>query len=71
MNAQTGSGKTLGFLLPILHHYFKEDYNERDRKDYNDDGYSSPKILVLTPTRELTCQIERELIKLVYNHNIK
>jgi len=39
--------------------------------DYNKNGYSTPKCLVITPTRELTVQIERELIKMIFDHNIR
>jgi superfamily II DNA/RNA helicase len=47
--AQTGTGKTAAFLIPIVHHTMKE----RDRLT-----------LILTPTRELALQIEQELRKL-------
>ena len=46
--AQTGSGKTAAFLLPILHK-LKEESPGRTR------------VLVLTPTRELAAQIEGAL----------
>jgi ATP-dependent RNA helicase RhlE len=46
--AQTGSGKTAAFLLPILHRLHKEKP-------------SGTRVLVLTPTRELAAQIEGAL----------
>jgi len=46
VRAKTGSGKTLAFLLPI--------FNEDRMKN------GSPKVLVLSPTRELALQIARE-----------
>jgi len=46
--AQTGSGKTLGFILPAIVHVNHQPYLERG------DG---PIVLVLTPTRELAQQI--------------
>ena len=46
VRAKTGSGKTLAFLLPLL--------NEMDLPQ------SSPRILVLSPTRELAQQTARE-----------
>lgn len=45
--AQTGSGKTASFVLPILH---KLSLNIQSKK-------SKIKVLVLTPTRELTIQV--------------
>jgi ATP-dependent RNA helicase RhlE len=42
--AQTGSGKTAAFLLPILHHLM-----EKPRR--------TTRVLILTPTRELAAQI--------------
>lgn len=50
--AQTGSGKTAGFALPILH---KLNQKENNQKENNQKYY--PKVLVLVPTRELARQI--------------
>ncbi len=47
-SAQTGTGKTAGFTLPILHRLVQ---GERQR------GRRSPRALVLTPTRELAAQV--------------
>ena len=49
--AQTGSGKTAAFLLPILHHLL-----EKKR--------GTTRALILTPTRELAAQILKELEEL-------
>jgi ATP-dependent RNA helicase RhlE len=49
--AQTGSGKTLGFLIPLL----------RDLK-YTEDR--NPRIIILVPTRELVAQIVDVLEKI-------
>lgn len=49
--AQTGTGKTLGFVLPIL-----------EKIDRND---SSIQALIVTPTRELALQITEEVNKLI------
>jgi ATP-dependent RNA helicase RhlE len=46
--AQTGTGKTAAFALPILHHLFS---NRRPA------GRKSCRVLVLSPTRELSGQI--------------
>ncbi|KAK2079944.1 hypothetical protein QBZ16_002339 [Prototheca wickerhamii] len=52
--ARTGSGKTLAFALPAVERVMasREGRYERGR---------APRVLVLTPTRELACQVEREL----------
>jgi ATP-dependent RNA helicase RhlE len=44
--AQTGTGKTAGFTLPILHDLASQDLTAR-----------TPKALILAPTRELAAQI--------------
>ncbi|OQR92257.1 hypothetical protein ACHHYP_03925 [Achlya hypogyna] len=50
--AKTGSGKTVGFLLPSFYHLAKDTKRHR-----------APRILVLAPTRELATQIEAEAKK--------
>jgi len=47
--AQTGTGKTAAFVLPILNHLAEHSEPTRDKR---------PRALVLTPTRELAQQIE-------------
>merc|ERR1719266_350663 len=47
--AQTGSGKTLGYLLPGIIHCNHQPYLKRGE---------GPIVLVLAPTRELACQIQ-------------
>jgi ATP-dependent RNA helicase RhlE len=46
--AQTGTGKTAGFVLPIL---------QRLMADQTHGGSRAPRALVLTPTRELAAQV--------------
>ncbi|MFK8009730.1 MAG: DEAD/DEAH box helicase [Saprospiraceae bacterium] len=46
--AKTGSGKTASFVLPILNQLLTSVEGERNRQ---------PKVLVLTPTRELAIQV--------------
>lgn len=48
-SAQTGTGKTAAFAVPILQHLF------HDRQQYNYSG--KIKALIITPTRELAIQI--------------
>ncbi|KAJ2663733.1 ATP-dependent RNA helicase ded1 [Coemansia sp. RSA 1200] len=68
VSAQTGSGKTGGFLFPILDDLFRTGPSEipasagrgyRTRKGY-------PVALILSPTRELTSQIYDEACKFCY-----
>ncbi len=47
-SAQTGTGKTAGFTLPLLQLLSKTDSNQVIRK---------PRALILTPTRELAAQV--------------
>jgi len=49
--AQTGTGKTAAFALPILHHLSRQPAGQRPR---------GPRALVLAPTRELAIQIGDE-----------
>lgn len=56
--AQTGTGKTLAFLLPALVH-IDNQITPRDKR-------IGPNCLVLSPTRELAIQIEQEVKKINY-----
>lgn len=56
-SSKTGSGKTLAFLLPAIHRLLRvKSFSRRD-----------PRVLILTPTRELAKQVFAELKQLV-NH---
>ena len=46
--AQTGTGKTAAFLLPVLNRYNVEPHNHTDT-------------LIVGPTRELVQQVDRQL----------
>ena len=48
--AQTGTGKTAGFTLPILHRLLNQPAAKT--------APGRPRILILTPTRELAAQVE-------------
>jgi len=52
--AMTGSGKTLGYMLPAIIHCMNQEYLQRG------DG---PIVLVLAPTRELAQQIQQQADK--------
>jgi ATP-dependent RNA helicase RhlE len=51
--AQTGTGKTAGFALPILHRLAAKEPAR---------GPRTIKVLILTPTRELAAQVEQSVI---------
>ena len=51
--AQTGTGKTAGFTLPILHLLMQRPPAQRKP--------GRPRCLILTPTRELTAQVEESV----------
>ena len=77
--AQTGSGKTAAFLLPILSQIFKSGPGEslNATKNHSSGGYGRgrkklyPLGLVLSPTRELASQIYDEARKFAYRYNKK
>lgn len=56
--AQTGSGKTLGFIIPILVHIMNNRQYIRDVSSNRDEA-PGPIALVLAPTRELAIQIQQ------------
>lgn len=82
--AQTGSGKTIAYLLPIANHMFNNFFNFTDTnnnyKPYSNDNNKfnnrmpieniKPILLILTPTRELASQIFIEARKLLYKTGI-
>ena len=53
--AQTGTGKTAAFLLPVIHKILAE----------KDDSHNI-KALIITPTRELAVQIDQQLEGMAY-----
>ena len=60
--AQTGTGKTAAFALPILHHLINEKSNNNKTKI---------RALVVTPTRELAIQIGENFTDYAKYNNIK
>jgi ATP-dependent RNA helicase RhlE len=52
--AQTGTGKTAGFVLPILHRLIENPLTGTVRP-------GRPRCLILTPTRELAAQVEESV----------
>ncbi|KAF8396019.1 hypothetical protein HHK36_017631 [Tetracentron sinense] len=65
--AQTGSGKTAAFCFPIISGIMTGQFAQRPRGART--GY--PLALILSPTRELSCQIHEEARKFSYQTGVK
>ncbi len=68
--AQTGTGKTAAFLVPLIERILrtKEDpTHERAIKDWNASSF----VLILVPTRELADQINENVIKIADGSGLK
>jgi ATP-dependent RNA helicase RhlE len=72
--AQTGTGKTLAFLLPIMQRLITADPKGTPTDAALSDGAPgfrpTTRVLILAPTRELAVQIEDELQGLAYHTNL-
>ncbi|XP_029211500.2 probable ATP-dependent RNA helicase DDX59 [Acropora millepora] len=61
--AQTGSGKTAAFLLPMIQIIYSEiDWELQNKESINTE---SPRGLIMAPTRELCMQIEKQAKELM------
>ncbi len=58
VSSQTGSGKTFGFLLPVMHRMMTGEQSPME-------AMAGPECLVLCPTRELAQQVSQDAINLV------
>jgi ATP-dependent RNA helicase DeaD len=58
--ADTGTGKTGAFGIPIIENISKENLNKK-----------LPKVIILTPTRELALQVNKEINSFTFDKNIK
>ncbi|RDX74830.1 DEAD-box ATP-dependent RNA helicase 37, partial [Mucuna pruriens] len=65
--AQTGSGKTAAFCFPIISGIMREQYVQRPHVART----AFPLALILSPTRELSCQIHDEAKKFSYQTGVK
>eukprot|EP01127_Copromyxa_protea_P009291 TRINITY_DN2177_c0_g1_i1.p1 TRINITY_DN2177_c0_g1~~TRINITY_DN2177_c0_g1_i1.p1 ORF type:complete len:659 (-),score=152.75 TRINITY_DN2177_c0_g1_i1:141-2000(-) len=73
--AQTGSGKTAGFLFPVIADLVRTNAPD-GRQVSSGAGYRRsykifPSALVLAPTRELAVQIHKEASKFTYRSHLK
>ncbi|KFQ24608.1 putative ATP-dependent RNA helicase DDX4, partial [Mesitornis unicolor] len=64
--AQTGSGKTAAFLLPIVAHMMRDGVTASSFKEHQE-----PECIIVAPTRELINQIFLEARKFVYGTCIR
>jgi len=64
--AQTGSGKTAAFLVPIINTLLGEGYDL-----VSESGHVEPQAVIVSPTRELTIQIFNEARKFSYQTKLK
>ncbi|WP_282110412.1 DEAD/DEAH box helicase [Shewanella algicola] len=55
-SAETGTGKTAAFALPLLHHLLQQPIEALSPA-------ARLRVLIMTPTRELAIQIEQNLVK--------
>ena len=69
--AQTGSGKTGGFLFPVLSESFKNGPNEVHHNENYYQKKAYPTAVILAPTRELATQIFDEAKKFCYRSWVK
>ena len=59
-SAQTGTGKTASFTLPILQHLMPD--TESGKPESHNNGKRQLRALILTPTRELAAQIGENIL---------
>jgi ATP-dependent RNA helicase RhlE len=64
--AQTGTGKTAAFLLPLLQRMLTE-IDEADAEGGPGTRKAATRVLILAPTRELAVQIEEDFSGLAYH----
>ncbi|XP_015778281.1 PREDICTED: probable ATP-dependent RNA helicase DDX4, partial [Acropora digitifera] len=65
--AQTGSGKTAAFLLPVMTGMLQKGLTSSSMMG----GPQCPQALIISPTRELACQIYNEARKFSYETIVK
>ena len=69
--AQTGSGKTCAFLVPVLHMFLMNPPGDDPVNSNSYHKVAYPRALVLAPTRELALQILDESRKFAYRTGLR
>ncbi|KIN08646.1 hypothetical protein OIDMADRAFT_109483 [Oidiodendron maius Zn] len=69
--ARTGTGKTIGFLLPMIQNILRENPDFATRKRYSRARPSDIRSIIISPTRELAEQIAVEAEKLCANTDLR
>ncbi|PKU72337.1 DEAD-box ATP-dependent RNA helicase 52C isoform X1 [Dendrobium catenatum] len=68
--AQTGSGKTAAFCFPIISEVMRSSPPLKNGR-YQGGRLACPQALILSPTRELSCQIHDEAKKFSYQTGVR
>ncbi len=61
--AQTGTGKTAAFAIPIIENLLNQQNDEQENRP--------PRVLIIVPTRELATQVHQSVVNIAHNTNIK
>lgn len=69
VKAKTGSGKTLGFLVPAIERISRASRLAASRKNDSSHGPHPVRALVISPSRELADQTRKEALRLVTHHD--
>ncbi|EKD19708.1 putative ATP-dependent RNA helicase [Drepanopeziza brunnea f. sp. 'multigermtubi' MB_m1] len=69
--ARTGTGKTLGFLVPTIQNILRQSPELATRKQYSRARASDIRAIIISPTRELAEQIAVEAEKLCGNTDLR
>ena len=69
--ARTGTGKTIGFLLPTIQNILKKSPELAHRQRYSRARASDIRAIIISPTRELAEQIGKEAAKLCASTDLR
>jgi ATP-dependent RNA helicase RhlE len=70
--AQTGTGKTAAFALPLLHRLLEQfDLDQTSEAGLTNQKYKKISVLVLTPTRELAQQVYNSFVTYSQNSSVQ